>query len=182
MKKLTFFTAIFFVMAMAAPTAIAQENEDMMDEEGEIYAADKTAKVAAGQSEEYGWYLMDSTGRTLYIFLGDKNSEGSSCYGKCAEVWPPFTGNPKAIVPMVDEDLLGVVERRDGSMQVTYNGWPLYYYVEDQYTGEFTGQDVKGFGAEWYMISPDGTIIHEEHEEKEHKNKMDHEEYMEDDY
>ncbi len=135
---------------------------DNMDNEmsGKNYAADKVAKVAASQSNKYGWYLTDSTGRTLYIFLADNRGESSDCYGECAEAWPPFTGNPKAVASKVNEDMLGTIERRDGSMQVTYNGWPLYYYAEDQYSGEFTGQDIKDFGAEWYMIAPSGSYIH----------------------
>lgn len=159
MKNLSLFTAILFVMAIAATPAIAQDYEtDKMSDEN--YEADEVAKVAVSQSKEYGKYLTDAGGRTLYIFLGDKRHESSDCYDKCAEVWPPFTGNPKAVASAVNEEMLGTIERRDGSMQVTYNGHPLYYFVKDQGKGKFKGQDIEGFGAEWYMIAPTGSYIH----------------------
>ena len=59
--------------------------------------------------------------------------------------------------------MLGTVERRDGSLQVTYNGWPLYYFVKDGKPGDTIGQDMEGFGGEWYLVSPDGD--HVEHAE-----------------
>jgi predicted lipoprotein with Yx(FWY)xxD motif len=57
----------------------------------------------------------------------------------------------------VQSDLLGTIQRQDGSTQVTYNGWPLYYFSRDQGPGQTTGQDVHGFGGEWYLITPEGT-------------------------
>ncbi|HEX6982671.1 MAG TPA: hypothetical protein VF181_07910 [Balneolaceae bacterium] len=120
------------------------------------------AKIGVEKSEQYGMYLTDEDGRTLYMFLADNRSESSSCYNRCAEVWPPLltTGDPEAAANAVNADMLGTIERRDGTTQVTYNGWPLYYYVKDQGQGELTGQDVKGFGAEWYLMAPDGNYIH----------------------
>jgi len=58
--------------------------------------------------------------------------------------------------PAVRAQLLGTVQRRDGAMQVTYNGWPLYYYARDQNPGDTNGQDVEGFGGEWYLVTPEG--------------------------
>ena len=62
----------------------------------------------------------------------------------------------------VRAQLLGTVERRDGAKQVTYNGWPLYYYARDQNPGDTNGQDVEGFGAEWYLVTPDGNPVRNE--------------------
>ena len=45
-------------------------------------------------------------------------------------------------------------------MQVTYNGWPLYYFIKDKAPGDTMGQDVKGFGAEWYLVMPSGKEVH----------------------
>ncbi len=137
----------------------------MTDEEnsGNDYSGSAT-KVGANRSDMYGWYLVDASGRTLYMFKADNRYESSDCYGQCADVWPPMLvkGSTLAASSMINENMIGTIERRDGSMQVTYNGWPLYYYVEDQSEGKFTGQDVKGFGAEWYMMEPNGTILHGE--------------------
>ncbi len=123
-------------------------------------------QVGAAQSQKYGWYLVDGEGRTLYMFKADTKGQSSACYDQCAEAWPPLLaqGSTMAAASVVSEEMLGAIERRGGSMQVTYNGWPLYYYVEDQGQGQFTGQDLMGFGAEWYLVAPDGSYIHMESE------------------
>ncbi|WP_425450121.1 COG4315 family predicted lipoprotein [Virgifigura deserti] len=123
-------------------------------------AADQ-AELEVAEAQEYGPYIADTDGRALYMFEAD--SEGNStCYDACAEAWPPLlTAGEPAAGQRAQEGLLGTTERKDGAMQVTYNGWPLYYFVKDKGPGETTGQDVKGFGAEWYLVSPEGEPIHE---------------------
>jgi predicted lipoprotein with Yx(FWY)xxD motif len=54
---------------------------------------------------------------------------------------------------------LGLVERRDGSAQVTYDGWPLYHFAKDFGPREATGQDVEDFGDEWYLVTPQGEKV-----------------------
>lgn len=124
------------------------------------------ARVAVEQQEPYGTYLTDADGRTLYLFTADTQGQSSACYDACAEAWPPLLamGEPTAAASAVDGGMLGTIERRDGSMQVTYNGWPLYYYREDQGAGEVTGQDIHSFGGEWYLVSPQGTQLEAEAE------------------
>ena len=119
------------------------------------------AELDVAEAQEYGPYIADKDGRALYMFEAD--SEGNStCYDACAEAWPPLlTSDDPAAGQQAQEDLLGTTERKDGAMQVTYNGWPLYYFVKDQNPGDTTGQDVEGFGAEWYLVSPQGEPIHE---------------------
>lgn len=121
------------------------------------------ATVAIAQNASLGAYLVDADGRSLYLFLAD--SPGiSTCYDACAEAWPPYLapqGTTMVGDPAVQADLLGTLERRDGGTQVTYGGWPLYYYVEDQGPGEITGQDIEDFGAEWYLVSPQGEQVEE---------------------
>ncbi len=119
------------------------------------------AKIEVDKSERLGQYLTDEEGRTLYMFTGDNRSYSSACYVNCSETWPPLltTGDPVAAAPAVNEQMLGTIERRDGSLQVTYNGWPLYYYQEDQGEGFVTGQDVNSFGGDWYLMAPGGSYI-----------------------
>ena len=123
------------------------------------------AKVAVQQSEEYGPYLVDADSRALYLFTIDRQGGGdaeplSRCYDACADAWPPLLveGEPQA-GDQVDASLLGTFERDDGRSQVTYNGWPLYYFVQDQGPGEATGQDKHGFGGEWYLLTPGGQKV-----------------------
>jgi predicted lipoprotein with Yx(FWY)xxD motif len=56
----------------------------------------------------------------------------------------------------LDASKLGTATRKDGSSQVTYNGWPLYYYAKDKAPGDVTGQDV---GSVWYVVSAAGDKV-----------------------
>ena len=139
---------------------------------GEAAPAQHATGLAALQVESetpYGRYLVDAEGRTLYMFTPDAGKKGSTCYGACAEAWPPLltTGDPRAAAAGLEENLLGTVERRDGSLQVTYAGWPLYYFVKDKGPGQVTGQDVHSFGGGWYLLSPAGTVIKATRESKQ---------------
>jgi predicted lipoprotein with Yx(FWY)xxD motif len=121
----------------------------------------EVAQVAVRDKAPYGEFLTDQQGRTLYLFTPDEDAQASTCYDACAEAWPPLlTGmEPQAIHPDIQGGELGTVRRADGTLQVTYNGWPLYYYVQDAQPGQVTGQDVHDFGGEWYLLSPDGEKI-----------------------
>lgn len=112
--------------------------------------------VSAAKVSGLGTILVDSEGRTLYDFHKDKGSK-SACYGACAGAWPPLLteGDPQAQGP-ADRSMLGTTKRKDGTVQVTYNGWPLYTYVGDQNPGEANGNDIDQFGAEWYALQPSG--------------------------
>ena len=112
--------------------------------------------VSAGKAGDLGTILVDSEGFTLYDFHKDKGSQ-SACYGACASAWPPLLteGNPQA-QGAADRSMLGTTKRKDGTLQVTYNGWPLYTYAGDSKPGEANGNDVKAFGGQWYALQPDG--------------------------
>jgi predicted lipoprotein with Yx(FWY)xxD motif len=105
-----------------------------------------------------GRILVDSKGITLYDFPHDK-AGASTCYGACAALWPPLTttGKPHA---GVRASLLGTTKRKDGKLEVTYGGHPLYYFVTDRKPGQTTGQGVNQFGASWWVISAAGKEIH----------------------
>lgn len=116
------------------------------------------ATVSVAATSEYGKILVDGEGRTLYLFEPDQNAT-STCYGRCAEYWPPLTtkGSPQAGSGAV-EKFLGTTERRNGTTQVTYRGHPLYYYISDRQPGDVYGQLRDEFGA-WYVLSPNGKKI-----------------------
>jgi predicted lipoprotein with Yx(FWY)xxD motif len=103
-----------------------------------------------------GRILVDSHGRTLYLFSKD-SSTMSACSGACASAWPPLTANgtPSA-VSGANTALLGTVTRPEGASQVTYKGHPLYLFVKDQKPGEANGQGVKAFGGTWFAVSAAG--------------------------
>jgi predicted lipoprotein with Yx(FWY)xxD motif len=100
--------------------------------------------------------LVGANGHTLYEFEKDESDE-SYCNGDCTKAWPPLTtsGAPKAS-GQVDQSKLGTIKRDDGTMQVTYAGHPLYYYAEDDKSGDAKGNEADEFGAEWYALQPSG--------------------------
>jgi len=131
-----------------------------------VHAAGDNALTAA-HSEKYGAYVADVERRPLYMFTADtRGANGkpaeSDCYDACTEAWPPLLAEDVALVgQQLKKELVGAVERKDGKTQITYGGWPLYYFVEDRGGKTAAGQDVFGFGGDWYLVSPDGTTIKE---------------------
>ncbi len=111
------------------------------------------------QTSSLGSFLVDQNGRTVYLFLNDTGT-ASTCYGNCAQVWPPVIASKAAMAGMnVDQNLISTTTRTDGTTQVTYNGHPLYYFNKDTKSGQTNGQGVNGFGNLWYVVSPTGDAI-----------------------
>ena len=112
--------------------------------------------VSLGNAQKLGMILVDSNGMTLYDFHKDKGTT-SSCYGPCAEGWPPMlTEGEPTVGNGATASKLGTTERKDGTMQVTYAGHPLYTFVEDKKPGEANGNDVSAFGGQWYALKGNG--------------------------
>lgn len=106
-----------------------------------------------------GKILVNSKGRTLYLFEKDKGTK-SECSGACAKNWPPLRTSGK---PTVGHDLsaskVGTTKRSDGKRQVTYKGHPLYTFVKDTKPGDTKGQNLDAFGAQWSVLSPAGSKV-----------------------
>jgi predicted lipoprotein with Yx(FWY)xxD motif len=118
----------------------------------------KAASVGVGTTK-LGHVVVDSAGRTLYLFEKDRNGR-SACEGACATYWPPLvsTGAPVALTG-VNQALIGTSKRADGSEQVTYAGHPLYLYVLDHKAGDTAGEGSNDFGAGWDALTPSGAKI-----------------------
>jgi predicted lipoprotein with Yx(FWY)xxD motif len=112
--------------------------------------------VSLGKNDKLGSFLVDDKGMTLYLFTKDTPNT-TTCYDKCATAWPPLltTGAPAGGAG-VDASKFGTTKRTDGTVQVTYNGWPLYYFAKDKAPGDVTGQDV---GGVWYVVSATGDKV-----------------------
>lgn len=147
MKKLaTLLSTLLLVFGFV----LAQDDESAETEPME--PALNSAIVSVG---EHG-FLVDGKGMTLYMFLNDSESE-STCFDDCAVNWPPLLAG--AELPAgegIDESLLGQIERPDGSFQVTYAGWPLYYYAGDLAAGDTAGQAV---GDVWFAVDAEGNAL-----------------------
>jgi predicted lipoprotein with Yx(FWY)xxD motif len=111
-------------------------------------------RIVAADSE-FGRMLFDRTGQAIYLFDVETTSR-PTCYDGCAEAWPPVltTGDPEA-GRGVDDSLLDTTRRRDGTVQVTYNDHPLYFYAHEG-KGEVKCHDVFLNGGKWYIVQPDG--------------------------
>jgi predicted lipoprotein with Yx(FWY)xxD motif len=107
-------------------------------------------------STPLGTILVDSQGRTLYLFTHDSGST-SMCTGACATAWPPLvtSGAPTAAAG-TNASLLGTAKRADGTTQVTYKGHPLYRFVKDVNPGQTNGQGLMAFGGSWFAVTPAG--------------------------
>jgi predicted lipoprotein with Yx(FWY)xxD motif len=119
-------------------------------------SAGATISTAGGP---LGKHLVDSTGRTLYLFEADKTNQ-SNCPTACLGIWPAYSTTSR---PTAKGDVapgkIGMAKAQNGKSIVTYNGHPLYYYAADQKPGDTGGQGLDQFGAEWYVVSPSGDKI-----------------------
>ncbi len=117
------------------------------------------ATVGVANEGNLGTILVDSKGRTLYLFQKDSGTR-SACFGACAQAWPPLRANGKPTIGSgADASMIGVSARSDGRPQVTYNGHPLYLYAGDQKPGDTNGQGITAFGGGWFALSAAGNQI-----------------------
>ena len=120
-------------------------------------AAAPATTVKVGRTD-LGPVLTDQTGRVLYGFTRDKE-KAAACDASCVAVWPALAGKGALAGDGAKAALLGETPVSDATPQVTYNGWPLYYYVGDAVPGEANGAGVDG---EWFPVAPDGSLVRKE--------------------
>jgi predicted lipoprotein with Yx(FWY)xxD motif len=122
-------------------------------------ASGHAATVGTANAGSLGTVLVDSQGRTLYLFKKDTGTK-STCVGPCASAWPPLRASGKATAGSgANASMLGTTPRSDGKPQVTYNGHPVYLYSGDQNPGDTNGEGVSAFGGLWYAVSSAGNQI-----------------------
>ena len=114
------------------------------------------ATVNVADVGTYGSVLVNSDGMPLYVFSSDTGGT-SACTGDCTSEWMPLAsqGSPAAGTG-VDASLLGTITRDDGTMQVTYNGHPLYTFASDTGAGDAAGQGMEDNGGTWNLITATG--------------------------
>jgi predicted lipoprotein with Yx(FWY)xxD motif len=112
------------------------------------------------RSSAYGRVLFDTRGRALYAFTRDRRGGPSRCYGACARAWPVYYSKGALRAGKgIKRGLVGTTRRRNGRRQVTYDGWPVYYYVGDRRPGEIRCQNVVEFGGTWLVVRPNGRLV-----------------------
>ncbi len=107
------------------------------------------------RGSEFGSMLFGPDRQAIYVFERD-GRDRSRCYGECAKAWPPVYTKGKPVAgPGTRASLLGTAKRRDGRLQVTYRGRPLYFYVNEG-PGEVRCHNVNLNGGLWWVVGPDG--------------------------
>ncbi len=119
---------------------------------GDVWFVAKLPTLNAVANDEFDSILVGPNGMTLYTFAND--SEGvSNCYDQCAIKWPPLYVVAGEEITTSGDVMgeLGTSERTDGTLIVTYNGEPLYYWIKDIVPGDTTGHNV---GDVWFVAKP----------------------------
>lgn len=161
---LTLMTALALVLS-----ACAGDGDDTADTDTDAPTGETTDDAADGAtagdedmgeatvavaSSDLGDIVVDGEGRTLYLFTPDEQGD-PTCTDDCAAAWPPFEG-PATAGDGADGAMLATAPHPSGVTQVTYNGWPLYYFASDAGPGDVNGQGVNDV---WFVVGPDGEPI-----------------------
>jgi len=144
----------FVVLGVAATAVVLAA---LVAAAGSTRAASEVATRVNVRSTAFGKALFGPSGKVLYVFGADRGSK-SNCYGVCAAAWPPLLTTARPLAGAgVDAKLLGMTKRKDGRLQVTYNGHPLYYYSADK-IGKVMCQHANMHGGLWLIIKPNGQV------------------------
>jgi predicted lipoprotein with Yx(FWY)xxD motif len=154
MKKILVLLALAVVVPVAGASSAAPTGPAAND------AGAMSMKPALKvRNTRFGRVLFDGRDRVLYAFTRDKRGGKSTCYGACAAAWPVyFSRSTVKAMRGVRQSLIGTVRRRNGRLQVTYNGWPLYFYAHEG-PREVKCQNVDSFGGLWLVVRPNGTLV-----------------------
>lgn len=115
-------------------------------------------------SEDWGQHLVTGHGMSVYLYVLDEGGV-IACVDACTNNWRPVVVDDAASATVgdgVDETLIGTIVRPDGSLQVTFGGWPLYTFARDTQPGHVRGQ---GLGQQFFLLSPAGAALTEKQAE-----------------
>jgi predicted lipoprotein with Yx(FWY)xxD motif len=119
-----------------------------------------TGTVKAVKSKSFGSILVGAKGRTLYRYTVDrKGVNRCSANATCNKYWPPLlvkAGAKPTAGAGAKAAKLGTIKAKNGMRQVTYAGWPLYYFAGDTSAGQTKGQ---GFEKQWYVVNTNGALV-----------------------
>jgi predicted lipoprotein with Yx(FWY)xxD motif len=141
----------------AAPAGESASTRDARRPPGEdgLRVAARRARIVAKESP-FGRVLFDANGQVVYVFEIDRANRSNCTSEDCVEAWPPvLTRESPSAGEGADARLLGTIRRSDGSLQVSYNGRPLYFY-EHEAPGEIKCHNVELHGGLWWVVTPRG--------------------------
>jgi predicted lipoprotein with Yx(FWY)xxD motif len=156
LKRTVLAVAVGIALAAAGVAAAAAVTHQSS---GSSAASNATAGRVTLHKTKLGKVLATKSGRTLYLFMKDKNRH-SNCYGQCAGYWPPLMQKGKLSAGAgVKAGLLGTTKRKNGRRQVTYKGHPLYLFSLDHSAGQISGQGKNFFGGKWFVLNAAGSAV-----------------------
>jgi len=144
----------FAALAVAGYGGVSYANGSTAPQE----ATKRQAATVRVANTKLGKVLVNSKGRTLYVFQADQGTT-SACTDACATNWPPLENATPKAGKGAKASLVSTATRADGTTQVVYNGHPLYTFQADTKAGNTNGQGVTAFGGLWYVVSPAGNQI-----------------------
>jgi len=154
LKRTVLAAALGIALAAAGVAAAAAVTHQSA---GSSAASNATAGRITLHKTKIGKVLATSSGRTLYLFMKDKTKK-STCYGQCSTYWPPLMKKGKVSAGTgVKAGLLGTTKRKNGKLQVTYKGHPLYLFKLDHGPGQINGQGQNFFNGKWFALSASGS-------------------------
>jgi predicted lipoprotein with Yx(FWY)xxD motif len=112
------------------------------------------ATIQVSTNSKYGNILVNGQGMTLYLLTSEAGG-AVKCSGGCLGFWPPLTvpaGSTAPTAPSGANGKIGTITRSDGTVQVTYNGYPLYTFANDKAAGDTNGQGIQAFGGTWEVV------------------------------
>jgi predicted lipoprotein with Yx(FWY)xxD motif len=116
------------------------------------------AQIVADESD-FGRVLFDANGQVIYVFEIDGPDQSNCTSDECVMAWPPvLTEEQPTAGAGIDAGLLGTIRRDDGTLQVTYDERPLYFY-EHEGPGEIKCHNVDLHGGLWWVVTPSGDPV-----------------------
>ncbi len=112
------------------------------------------SRAAALVTSTTAHVLVTPKGRAVYVFASDSKNK-SACYGQCARFWPPILVKKGTTAPSKIRNVpgtFGVAPRKGGTKQLTYDGAPLYTFIEDKKKGDMNGQGLIAAGNYWWVV------------------------------
>ncbi len=124
---------------------------------GTALASAQAGTAVVLRKTSLGKVLTTSTNFVLYVYTPDGKNK-SHCYNTCAATWTPLLTTGKPVVGAgLKKALLSTTKRKDGKIQVTYHGHPLYTYTGDTAALQTNGEGVNGI---WYVLNAAGNRIY----------------------
>src|ERR1700757_4067097 len=155
------------VLLGAAATVAACSSSPSSSAAGSPSSASVAASVTISEKTipGAGTVLVNERGQTLYLLTSEKGGKEITCTqaNGCTKVWPEtlLTNGMTAAKAGsgVQSSLLGTLKDASGSLEVTYNGWPLYTFSGDSGPDMANGEGITSFGGTWYVLNVSGNPV-----------------------